>query len=320
MLHSSRKKSRKFLGLGLFVLTLFAIFCIGACGDKAALRVADTVRSPAPVRVIQHAIGKTQVPLNPQRVVAIGFTVDPILSLGVKPIGVSSDEPKYLQSQLEGVVNIGTDYAPNLEKILALKPDLILASRDLHKGIYNSLSHIAPTVMDQAKSNADWKEVTMLVAKTLGKTEKAEQVMVNYYARLEEFKAKMGDRLNQIEVSVIRPLPGQMELNFKDVFPGTILEDAHLRRPPAQDKDSWGTEITKERFRDADGDVIFMFTWGFESQNALKELKTDPLWSQLNAVKYNQVCQVGEHWISHGPIAANLVINDLFECLVEGNR
>lgn len=320
MQHSSRKKSRKFLGLGLFVLTLFAMFCVGACGDKAPPKVANTVRSPTEVRVVQHAMGETKVPLNPQRVVAIGFTVDPLLSLGVKPMAVSSDEPEYLQSQLEGVVNIGTDYAPNLEKILALKPDLILGSRDLHKGIYNSLSYIAPTVMDQAKSNADWKDVTMLVAKTLGKTEKAEQVMANYYARLEEFKAQMGDRLNQIEVSVIRPLPSQIELNYKDVFPGTILKDANLRRPPAQDKDSWGTEITKESFRDADGDVIFMYTWGSDSQNALKKLKADPLWSQLDAVKHNQVCQVGEHWISHGPIAANLVIDDLFECLVEDKR
>ena len=320
MLHSRRKKSRKRLGLGLFILTLFTIFCIIACTDTTPPNAVDTSLSSADVRVVKHAMGETQVPRNPQRVVAMSFTVDPVLSLGIKPIGVSSGEPEYLKSQLEGVVNIGTNFAPKLEAILALKPDLILGSQDLHRGIYSSLWQIAPTVMDSAEGNADWKEVTMLVAEALGKTGKAEQVMANYYARLEEFKAKMGDRLDDIEVSVIRPLPGQFELNFKDVFPGTILEDAGLRRPPAQNKDTWGTEITKERFQDADGDVIFVYTWDSESQNVLAELKADQIWSQLNAVKQGKVCQVGEHWISHGPIAANLVINDLFACLVEDSK
>jgi len=50
----------------------------------------------------------------------------------------------------------------------------------------------------------------------------------------------------------------------------------------------------------------------------MEKLEGDPLWSQLEAVQQGNIYQVnGSYWIGTGPIAANLVIDDLFRYLVE---
>ena len=74
---------------------------------------------------------------------------------------------------------------------------------------------------------------------------------------------------------------------------------------------------------EADADVIFLWTQGVdeeaaqESQTALKELETDPLWLSLNAVQQGRVYKVPSRWISVGPTAANLVLDDLFKYFVD---
>mgnify|MGYP005839995481 CR=1 FL=1 len=79
--------------------------------------------------------------------------------------------------------------------------------------------------------------------------------------------------------------------------------------------------ISPELLSLADGDVIFIWTAENESelnQNAaekLKELQNNPLWQQLKAVQQGRVYQVPSYWIGSGPVAADLVINDLFKYL-----
>ena len=108
----------------------------------------------------------------------------------------------------------------------------------------------------------------------------------------------------------------------KGSFAGTILEDAGLSRPPAQQGKDVQTKISKERILDADGDVMFIWTYSnnaeqkAEAETALQQLQADPLWSKLNVVQKGEVYEVGEHWLGTGAVAANLVIDDLFEYLV----
>ncbi len=69
--------------------------------------------------------------------------------------------------------------------------------------------------------------------------------------------------------------------------------------------------------------MIFIWTTGGTdeiSQQAEVEkdkLKTDQLWSQLNAVQQEQVYEVPGYWIGNGPMAANAIVDDLFKYLVE---
>ncbi|WP_228055017.1 TroA family protein [Gloeocapsopsis crepidinum] len=110
---------------------------------------------------------------------------------------------------------------------------------------------------------------------------------------------------------------------LKSSFGGSILEDAGLKRPPAQDIETKGANqrrIDKEVISLLDADVMFVWTYGYtsaiaqEAQTALKRLKTDPFWLSLNVVQQNRVYEVpASYWAGFGPLAANLVVDDLFK-------
>lgn len=165
----------------------------------------------------------------------------------------------------------------------------------------------------------------------LGREDTAQQVMDDYNKRLEEFKAKMGDR--RPIVSVVRIYPNSINLYLRDSFPGTVLQDAGLARPSAQDVSAADAQciannpiqisISRELLSQSDGDVLFVWTAENEAeanqkaQKNLEELQHDPLWKTLDVVQKNKVYFVPSYWIGAGPIAANAVIDDLFKYLIE---
>ncbi len=195
----------------------------------------NQLNSSSSCRIIQHSMGETCVPLEPQRVVVLGV-LDYALSLGIKPIGSDeiNDREVHLNGEIDGIEDVGRNNAPNLEKILSLKPDLILGG-DYINVDYKILSNIAPTVLFSFEHSGKWKEFFMHCAEVFGKTTEAKQVMNNYYARLEKFKQQMGNRAAQIAVSIVRVYPTHVNLYLKDSFCGTIVADAGLSRPPSQD-------------------------------------------------------------------------------------
>lgn len=106
-------------------------------------------------RVVQHAAGISGVPKTPKRVVVLDTgELDSVLALGIRPIGavtaLGTGFPSYLKGRTEGIADVGTIQQPSLERIAALKPDLILTSKLRHGTLYGQLSRIAPTVMAES--------------------------------------------------------------------------------------------------------------------------------------------------------------------------
>lgn len=266
-------------------------------------------------------MGQTCVPLNPKRVVVLG-DLDNVLALGVKPIGaVTLDNGKfisYLGDQTQGVENVGTYNQPNLEKILLLKPDLILGTTWDGKDVYNKLARIAPTVFVDTDSNRLWKTWLKKTAEALGKTPEAEKLLRNYEQRVQTFKQTMGDRAPKTQVSVVNFWQNNVRIYLKQSFSGLILQELGLARPPAQNKDKLWEPMSLELIPQMDGDVIFLLL-GDHNDSNLAQFKQHPLWSKLKPVQANKVYEVDSYiWIAGwGITAANLVLDDLDRHLVK---
>lgn len=205
-----------------FLIMAFSFVLVTACQQPAIQTTHPSSKPASKCRVIQHTFGETCVPLNPQRIIALNpiSTLDPLMALDVRPIGFASyngsGEEVLLGvsfDEVEGVENVGDAFQPSLEKILMLKPDLILTtdySDDEQK--YKLLSEIAPTVSVPNEShlspedyeNKPWfKENLQFVAKVLGQEAKAEEVFRQYQNRIEALKNRLGSQPHQIEISVI---------------------------------------------------------------------------------------------------------------------
>ncbi|MED0680498.1 iron-siderophore ABC transporter substrate-binding protein [Aneurinibacillus thermoaerophilus] len=313
-----KKRSYYFLCIWLIAIVLL----MTACGGQTASAPEKAESSGSSEQVIKHAMGETKLKKKPERVVTLdNGALDNVLALGVKPVGaatVFADHPfpSYLKG-VEGIEKVGTINQPNLETIAALQPDLILGSKDTHEAIYEKLSQIAPTVFVETLG-ATWKENLKLQAEALGKTKEAEKLLNDYNNRIEEFKVKMGDRLTKTHVSILRPRKDNVTVYLRDNFSGSIIQDAGLPRPAAQDKNEFSVKLNEERVADMEGDAIFWFTR--DEENLLtSKIMSNPTWKQFKAVKENKVYRVSdETWLSGlGYQAANRVVDDLFANLAK---
>jgi iron complex transport system substrate-binding protein len=321
------RKWNRWVGLLLALLTLGLVV---ACQGSSSTGREGTVSACTP---FEHVAGTTCVPDSFERLVTLdSVTFEDAIAVGIKPIAtVFSNLSSHLGDRFDGVENIGLQgEQPNLETILSIKPDLIVGL-DYYQNIYSQASQIAPTALFELEHSGQWKAVFQTISEALGQGEAARQVMNDYNKRLEEFKTAMGDR--QPKVSVVRIYPTSINLYLRDSFPGTVLQDAGLARPLAQDmtadeaqrifNNPIQTSISRELLTQVDGDVLFIWTAeneaeaNQEAKKKLEELQNDPLWKNLNVVQTNKVYFVPSYWIGSGPLAANAIVDDLFKYLIE---
>lgn len=297
------------------------LFVVSTCGKNIEGRnTVVTEQLTEDCRVVQHMMGETCIPQAPQRVITLRPDhLANSLALGIEPIASAFVEdfpfPQDIQNQVGKIESIGDISRPNLEKMLQLKPDLIVASSRL-EGIYEDLSRIASTVViDMPFPPPSWKEQLATLAKLLDKEDVSQQLMADYWQRIENIKQALGPQREKLEVSVANSSSeyGIWAYGEKH-FPGEVLNDIGLQRPPAQRGDVFYIEnISKEKLSDIDGDVLFFVSWGREQDKEThKKLREDPLWQKLNVVQNDRVYFVGGYWHDSGNILAiNEILNDL---------
>lgn len=309
--------SRAYRKLLLFFLTTALIV---ACNQNYSPKTA----SEKDCRPVEHAVGQACVPLNPERLITLSVpTLADAITVGLKPVGTTlyfDQPPPYLKKSLEGIESVGRDEQSNLEKILTLRPDLIMGLQYSDESVYTQLTQIAPTVLDDWKGYPSWKDHFNFVAEVLGKIDEAQDVWSHYEQRIQELRTALGNSYQDLEVSFVHICCGTIDIDLKNSFSGTILEDVGLHRPPAQDAISEDglVLLSEERLMDIDGDIIFIAATTEESQKLLEQLKQKPLWNQLRAVQQGRVYPVNyPTWRGGNPLAADAVIDDLFKYLVE---
>jgi iron complex transport system substrate-binding protein len=312
--------------LRLFLSTFLAMIVISGCISRAPLQESSHLHSqPSDCHIVQHDLGETCVPSNPQRVIVLHplFLLDNLLALDVQPIATAvfldRPAPLYLEDHAEEIEQVGSVFQPSIEKILQLHPDLILAT-PLHEDIYLKLSQIAPTVVNDFMPT-DWKEYLLDLAKIVNRTEQAQQQIESYEKRILELRQALGKRVN-LEVSLIRISGDDVRIYTPSSLPGTILKEIGIKRPPAQTDSIFDDVVTSsislEKLELADGDVMFIFGEREGAEQTFERLQSHSLWRRLNAVKNDHVYVVPEsYWFLPGIQGVNHLIDDLFKYLVD---
>ncbi|MFI7416897.1 ABC transporter substrate-binding protein [Nonomuraea sp. NPDC049684] len=296
----------------LRLLALLPVLALAACGTSTGTEDAG------PTRTVKHAMGETKVPMTPKRVVVLDTDkLDTMVSLGMAPVGAAQAGenqtwPEYLGSALSATKPVGTLQQPNIEAIMALKPDLILGSKFRQAAFYDKLAKIAPTVFTE-KVGVTWKENFLLDAEALGKKEQASGLLSAYEQRAEALGGKFG----KLSVSIVRFMPTEIRMYGPESFSGIVVGDAGVQRPEAQrladqDDKRFG-KLSQENIAKADGDVVFYSAYGEAAAKSQATVTGGPLWQNLAAVKAGHAHDVDDEiWMTGiGVTAAGKILDDL---------
>ncbi|MGH3885714.1 MAG: ABC transporter substrate-binding protein [Pseudonocardiaceae bacterium] len=301
------------------IVVLFALVALIAtgCGGSGVNRGDPPTGAGSAARIVQHAMGSTEITGEPERVVVLDTgELDSVLALGVTPVGAvrtdaTSGLQSYLADRVQDVTMVGSNNEPNLEAIAALRPDLILSSKLRHEALYDKFSGIAPTVFAE-RYGVTWKENLLLAGDALGKREEAERILADYEQKAKQVGQQFGDP-GALAVSMVRFYPANIRLYGEGSFIGTILRDAGFARPQSQQVDKTFVEVSAEQVAQADGDVLFYSAYGSTGKDAQGKVTANPLWQRLGAVSGGRAHEVSDDlwYLGIGPIAADLVLDDM---------
>ncbi|GAA3983537.1 iron-siderophore ABC transporter substrate-binding protein [Actinomadura viridis] len=268
-----------------------------ACGSSGA------DEGGTPLRTVQHAMGTTKIFKEPKRIVALDMAfVDAAISLDADVYGyttyrsISEKLPDYLgeagREHGSRAQTVGTLAEPSLEKISALKPDLILSAKVRHEALYGKLSQIAPTVFSETTGGI-WKETLRLTGRALGREQLAEQRLKEYGTRAgtigSEIKKKNDGALPTVSVVRFTDEP-TVRLYTESSYSGIVLKDVGFPRPQGQPtSEEIAVDLSEERIKDMDADQIYIATYPDEAGKSTQvqtKFKNNPLWGRLKGEKH----------------------------------
>ncbi|WP_241483889.1 iron-siderophore ABC transporter substrate-binding protein [Rhodococcoides fascians] len=289
------KKSRLFAGVATAGLLLGSVACSSESAPDAAV---DT-------RSVVHKLGTTEVPVDPERIVTVGYSdQDTLLAFGEVPVGVTDwygdypdatwpwaqdalgdAHPEVLnRGQFTGAANI------DFEGIAKLEPDLIMAQYiDVSTDAYARLSEIAPTVTgspDYPDFGMPWQESVRLVGDTLGEADRAAELVTSVDAELSEQREAHPEFEGKTVAVVESGEPGSFWVRSPNDQRSRLLTSLGFVIPQqitdvAGDLDAF--EISTEQLGMLDLDVLVWNTGSTEGTS--DRIRATPTYQVLNVAK-----------------------------------
>lgn len=288
---------------------------VGALALSACSSGGDDAVEQSATRTVEHAHGTTEVPVDPQRVVVLEpVHLDTSIALDVVPVGAAvlseaTGVPAYLGEAASSVAFAGTVAEPNLEKIVALDPDLIIGTETRHADMYDQLAAIAPTVYMASQSDP-WQDNVRFVADALGRSDEAQTLLDDYTDRCAEVAEEHGTEGKTAQL--IRPRNEQLTLYGPVSFAGSTLECAGFTIPERDWENSISVDLSYELATEARADLVLVTSATPDDPMSVPPIVTDrELFPNMHVVDMS-------YWITGvGPLGGLAVLDDLDAILTD---
>lgn len=222
-------------------------------------------------------------------------TVEMIYMLGAedKIVGVANLERSKVwpEEKVAKLESVGTFMKPSLEKIIALKPDLVIMSALTGEELNNGLkSNNIESKRIQANSIEEIFTNFLEVAKMLGKESEANKIIAEKRAKLEEIK-KMA-AINKKGLFVMSASPLMVFGN--DNLPNDIMKLLNIKNI-AENQKGRNPIVTPEFIMKENPDIIITLL-----PNPAQIVATNPQLKNVNAIKNNKFIVVNSSQILRG--------------------
>ena len=286
----------------LCILLFISLLALGGCNTGDASKESEASvnggeKSESDTREITY-LGETYtVPDDVERIVITGAmeAMEDATALDVEPVGaitLGGEFPDVFKESMGQAESIGEKQEPNFEKILQLKPDVILGTTKFPEEVVSKLEQIAPTIL-VSHISTDWEDNLLLMGALNGKEKEAETLLSDYGQLVDKAKADLAEDFEDKTVVAIRVRAGKMFIYPEDVFFNPILySELELNAPEAVKNAKAQEEISIEQLAEMNPDYIFMQvqqTGTQENEQAFEQLKQNSIIQNIDAFKEEQV-------------------------------
>jgi iron complex transport system substrate-binding protein len=293
----------------LFLALIAVLTILGACSnsnDVNQKQTETTKSSEFPVTIKDALDQEVVIEKKPERIISLLPSNTEIafgLGLGKQIVGVS-DFDNYPEEVKEKEKIGGMEF--NVEKIISLKPDLVLAHASNANNAKAGLDQIRNAgidvlVVNDANSFSKVYESIDMIGKATGKTKEATDMINEMKGKVEEIRKKAAEIKDDKKVKVfveVSPAP-DIFTTGKGTFLNEMLEIINAENAAA-DQEGW-VQITEEAIIQLNPDVI-VTTYGFYEKNPVKKVLSRKGWENVSAIKNKRVYDVNSDTVSRpGP-------------------
>ncbi|MGE5589346.1 MAG: ABC transporter substrate-binding protein [Bacillota bacterium] len=299
------------------VLRAYALVAIAAalaltgCGARDSRSGSSQNGETAATRTFKTELGDLSIKGVPQRIVALNLQgIDSLVALDLKPVGMAlpgGEYPAYLP-EVSDVPSVGSHSSPSVEKVAALKPDLIILDPENQKEQIETMSKIAPVLGIRGRHWEDTMRELALIGEIVGRKERADEVASAFRSKLADYQAKApGD----VTVLGLYGAPDRFFVWTAQSFIGSLLEELkadYLYKGSSSDDYSDNAITSMEKVIAMNPRVIFLFSG---KEKLSDSWKANPLYAKLDAAKNSRVYEMERNlWSrSRGPLAAGKILD-----------
>ncbi len=245
----------------------------------------------------------------PERIAAIsGTNLGILYSIGgesiAKPDGKGSLDPV----GTEALETVGAVYNINIEKLVSLHPDLVIAQVGLHNKLVPILEQSnIPVIVLEIKTFDDVVEKFDMFAKITGEEEKAEKIIKKLISKRDEIVSKLPETPKKIAILYISSK--EVSIKLENSIAGDIAKILKLKNiSEGEQPVKMGGEtmpFSMEKIVEFDPDVI-LFTTMVKSQEVAdeklkSEISNNLIWGELRAVKEGNIHFLPQEYFLNNP-------------------
>lgn len=308
-----------------FLLSLMLL--LTACGNDTAQKAVKENNEPNTEKattIVTDDVGReVEIPIKPERIVTDWY-LGQVLALDVVPVGAviaNLDYAAFLKPYYKDgeITNIGTDGNVSLEKVVELKPDLIIT---WNKEDVEKYEKIAPTIVFSESAHQSAVEEVKAMGEYLGRQAEAETFVNDFEKRIKAAKEKIYSSIPEGATFTIFDL---FEKNATivandSVSGGRALFQVLEMKPQEKVQELFETkessggryEISYEVVGDYVGDYVFVINF-FN-----KDGEFPPTWTNLDVVKNNETIELApEYYFASDPLSALHQAEEMANTIVE---
>ncbi len=274
---------------------LCAALLIAGCGSAKQSAGDGTFLS------LKDAAGR-QVTLaqKPERIVSLSPSyLSMIEAVGGKIVGRATSKVGNVPESMKSVPEVGLVYNINMENLIALKPDLVLAGKNQHEKFVPLLESNKITVIElDAKTFDDVKNTVKILGDIYGTQDKAKAENDLLDKQVSEVTSKLPKEKKR--VVIMHATASAVTVEGTHSIAGCVSDLLGFENVAAAALKGKGdkTPYSMETLVEQNPEIIFITSMGKpdEIENRLRtDFKNNPAWNSLKAVKEGRVYVLPEN-------------------------